>query len=66
MLLSLENYSEKKGVEITEIFTLKQFWQKIRESNVFIKEITKELIWRNIFSLFEEMNSKTIVKNTSN
>ena len=40
MLLSLENYSEKKGVEITEIFTLKQFWQKIRESNVFIKEIT--------------------------
>ena len=30
-------------------FSLKLFWQKFRESNVFTKEITKELIWRNIF-----------------
>ena len=27
------------------------FWQKFRENDVFIKEITKELIWRNIFSV---------------
>ena len=30
-------------------FNLSHFWQKFRESNVFTKEITKELIWRNIF-----------------
>ena len=28
---------------------LTHFWRKIRESNVFSKEITKEMIWRNIF-----------------
>ena len=27
------------------------FWQKFRETNVFTKEITKYLIWRNIFSV---------------
>ena len=27
------------------------FWQKFRESNVFTKQITKKLIWRNIFSV---------------
>ena len=32
-------------------FTLPLFWQKFHESNVFTKEITKELIWRNIFSV---------------
>ena len=26
------------------------FWQKFCESNVFDKDITKELIWRNIFA----------------
>ena len=30
-------------------FSLTHFWQKIREINGFTKEITKELIWRNIF-----------------
>ena len=30
-------------------FSPTHFWQKFRESNVFTKEITKELIWRNIF-----------------
>ena len=30
-------------------FTFTLFWQKFRESNVFAKEITKEMIWRNIF-----------------
>ena len=30
-------------------FSLTHSWQKFRESNVFTKEITKELIWRNIF-----------------
>ena len=29
--------------------TLTQFWKKIRESNVFTQETTKELIWQNIF-----------------
>ena len=32
-------------------FTLTYFWQKFRESNVFTKGNTKELIWRNIFSV---------------
>ena len=32
-------------------FTFKLFWQKFRESNVFIKEYIKELISRNIFTL---------------
>ena len=27
------------------------FWQKFRETNVFTKEITKQLIWRNYFSV---------------
>ena len=31
------------------IMFLKYFRQKFRESNAFTKEITKELIWRNIF-----------------
>ena len=35
-------------MEITEIYS-HTFWQKIRESNDFTKETTKELIWRNIF-----------------
>ena len=40
--------------KISDIFTLcimflKYFRQKFRESNAFTKEITKELIWRNIF-----------------
>ena len=30
-------------------FSLTHFWQKFREINVFTKEITKELIRRNIF-----------------
>ena len=34
------------SVVITEIYTL--FLQTFRETNVFTKEITKELIWRNI------------------
>ena len=29
-------------------FSLTYFWQKFRQSNGFTKEITKELIWRNI------------------
>ena len=28
--------------------TLTHFWQKFRQSNVFTKEITEEIIWRNI------------------
>ena len=32
-------------------FFLTHFWQKFRENNGFTKEITKELIWRNIFSV---------------
>ena len=32
-------------------FTLTLFWQKFRESNVFIRGITKESVWRNIFSV---------------
>ena len=35
-------------------FTLTLFWLKFRESNRFTKEITKQLIWRNIF--FSESN----------
>ena len=30
-------------------FTLTPFWQKFRESNIFTKESTKQLIWRKIF-----------------
>ena len=32
-------------------FTLTLFWQKFRQSNVFTKESTKKVIWRNIFSV---------------
>ena len=33
-------------------FTVTLFWQKFRESNVFTNNgITKELVWRNIFSV---------------
>ena len=32
-------------------FTLTPFWQKICESNVFTREVTNELISRNIFSV---------------
>ena len=32
-------------------FTLPLFWQKFHESNVYTKDITKELIWWNIFSV---------------
>ena len=33
-------------------FSLTYFWQKFRESNIFTKEVTKELISRNIFWFF--------------
>ena len=39
-----------KNFDLTE-FSLTHFRQKFRESNGFTKEITKELIWRNIFSV---------------
>ena len=40
----------ENSVVIIEIYVLSHiFWQKFREINVFDKEITKELIWRNIF-----------------
>ena len=45
MKMSFKTHS----VEITLRFSLTHFWQKSRESNGFTKEITKELIWRNIF-----------------
>ena len=37
-------------------FSLTLFWQKFRESNVFTKEITKELISRNFFSVRENFS----------
>ena len=43
------------SVEITEI-SLTLSWQKIREINGFTKEVTKELIWRNIFSVRENFS----------
>ena len=36
------------------------FWQKFRESNVFSKQITKELIWRNIFLWHRILHFSTI------
>ena len=45
MKMSFKTHS----VEITLRFSLTHFWQKSRESNGFTKEITKELIWQNIF-----------------
>ena len=45
MKMSFKTHS----VEITLRFSLTHFWQKSRESNGFTKEITKTLIWRNIF-----------------
>ena len=37
-------------------FSLTHFLQKFRESNVFTKEITKELISRNFFSVRENFS----------
>ena len=34
-------------------FTLTLFWQKFRECNDFTKEVSKELILRNIFQVRE-------------
>ena len=38
-------------------FSLTFFWQKFRETNGFTKEITKELISRNIFSVRENFRN---------
>ena len=38
-------------------FTVTHLWQKFRENNVFTKEVTKELIWRN-FSFFHTVARK--------
>ena len=44
-------------------FSLMHFWQKFRERNVFTIEITKEMIWRNIFLVrlhFSKLHSVVI------
>ena len=48
-----ENVSKVKLHTLWKLqkFTLTLFWQKFRETNVFTKEITKQLIWRNYFSV---------------
>ena len=54
MIFDLSVHSVR--VEITEIL-YHTFWQKFRENNVFTKEITKEFISRNIFSVREDLRN---------
>ena len=46
-------------MEITEILSrIALYWQKFRESNSFTKEVTKELISRNIFSVKDNFHAE--------
>ena len=64
-----KNKSTLHSVEISEISS-HTFWQKLRESNVFTKEIIKEIemIWRNIFQqwgyifFYTEVSQKNLWK----
>ena len=47
------NFCQKCVKENFRNFSLTLFWQKFRETNIFTKEVTKELISRNIFSVRE-------------
>ena len=40
-------YIAMYSVEITKIYSPHYFFEKFRESNIFTKEITKSVIWRN-------------------
>ena len=48
-VIKIPKYCHFQTVPKLQRFSLTHFWQKFRERNVFTKEITKELIWRNIF-----------------
>ena len=53
----IETQAKKTACSIITLWKLWKFtvvtlfWQKFRESNVFTKEYTKELIWRNFFNV---------------
>ena len=48
LVIDFTNFFQKSNeftfVEITKIYSLTYFWQKFRESNVFIEGTTEELI----------------------
>ena len=63
------NFCQKKsGSTVWKFrkFSLIHFWQKFRESTVFTKEFTKELISRNIFSVRDNFAFFQTVRSKSN
>ena len=62
--MHVEKYYKPRSTMWKLLRLVSHFWKKFRESNVFTKEIAKEIIWRNIFmvrlnfSFFHTFNGK--------